>query len=93
MTAGYLRNKSETRHIANESSVIASKQRVMLMLRIGIRACIAVFPLCLFLNGAIKHIVLGDEDDVKQQTDVCQAKLDRVARQTAPVCLQRAVDE
>jgi hypothetical protein len=37
--------------------------------------------------------VLRNEDDVEKQTDICQAELDRVSRQTTPVCLERAVDE
>ena len=75
------------------TSIAVGKQWVMLMSRIVIRARLFVFPLTLLFHGAIENIVLRDEDDIEQQTDVCQAEFDRVARQAAPVCLQRAVNK
>lgn len=65
----------------------------MLVSRIVTRVCILLFSLSLLLNGTIENIVLRDEDDIEQQADVCQAKFDRVACQSAPVCLKRTVDQ
>ena len=79
---------------ANLRTLIAvSKQWVMLVSRIVTRVCILLFSLALFLNRTIENIVLRDKDDIEQQADVCQAKFNRVACQSAPVCLKRAVDQ
>jgi len=73
--------------------IAVGKQWVMLMSRIVIRARLCIFPFTLLFNRTIENIVLRNENDIEQQTDVCQAEFDRVACQAAPICLQRAVDK
>lgn len=65
----------------------------MLMTHIRIHACVAAFPFALFFDRTVEYVVLCNEDYVKYQADVCQAELDWVSCQAAPVGLQGAVDE
>lgn len=77
---------------AKLSALIAvCKQWIMLISRIVMCAFIMNFPLALLRNRTVEDIVLRDENDIEQQTDVCQAKFDRVACQSTPVCLQGTV--
>lgn len=88
VTAYLATRESERVWGAKSRTLIAvGKQWVMLMSRIVIRACLVALPLALLLDRTIENVVLRDENDIKQQTDVCQAEFDRVARQSAPVCL------
>jgi len=70
------------------ASFAASQQWIMLVSEVLI---FGGSTLALFLDRSVEDIMLRDENDVKQQTDICQSKFDRVARQPAPVRLQRAV--
>lgn len=91
VSVGYInidcRNAVAQEHI----SVASPQQRVVLTPTLIRCICVTAFMIGLLFNRSVKNVVLCNEDDVKSQADICQSKLDWVARQPAPVSLKRAV--